>query len=473
MEDGGMTDDRDDETRALWEHAVDARLSRQPLSPDASIGWGAAERFARLHGDDLRYDHRRARWLLWSGHRWTPDTDGALTRIALEFVRAWQHEAVELTNRTRADAMLKFARRLERRDALTAMLAIARDLRPIADAGDQWDADPWLLGVPNGVIDLRTGALRPGWRADRITMTASVVFDAQATCPRWERFLDEIFDGDAELVAFIARAVGYSLTGNTREQCLFLCHGAGSNGKGTLTTTLTGILGDYAYNMPFTTIESQQRAAIPNDLAALVGRRLVVASETNDGTRLNEARIKALTGCDPITARFLHSEFFTFEPVAKFWLAVNHKPIVRDDSYGFWRRMRLVPFDRTFAIDGRLADTLAHEAPGILAWAVRGALAWQRDGLTAPAAVLTATEEYERDSDPLAAFFAEACRLDPDAETGANDLYKHYRGWADGHAFSERERLSTTMFGRKMAERFRRAHTRAGGVYFGVSTRRA
>ena len=434
---------------------------------------GAAERFNRLHGDDVRYDHRRGRWLVWQGHRWVPDADAAVTRLALGFVRDWQRASVEIADRDRREQIFKFAHRLERRDALASMLAFARDLKPIADAGDCWDQHDYLLGVPNGVIDLRTGTLRPGRRDDRITMSTAVPFDPEAACPRWQRFVSEIFGGSVELVTFAHRAIGYSLTGDTSEQCLFMGHGNGANGKGTHTNTLAFVLGDYAYVMPFTTLELQQRTAIPNDVAALVGRRYVIASETSDGTRLNESRVKALTGGDPMTARFLHGEFFTFRPAAKFWLSVNHKPVVRDDSHGFWRRMRLVPFEQTFPVNPTLADELQAEAPGILAWAVRGCLAWQADGLDAPPAVLNATREYERDSDPLAAFLDEACDLEPTAEVGASELFDHYKRWAERHGLSERERLTATLFGRKLAERFRHERRRTGKVYFGLARRQA
>jgi putative DNA primase/helicase len=297
-------------------------------------------------------------------------------------------------------------------------------------------------------------------------MQVGVVFEPDATCERWSRFLDEIFDGDAELISFVHRAVGYSLSGDTSEQCLFLAYGTGSNGKGTLINTLKEILGDYGSNMPFSTIEMHQRSAIPNDLAALVGRRLVIAAETNDGTRLNEARVKALTGCDPVTARFLHREFFTFEPVAKFWLSVNHKPVVRDDSHGFWRRIRLIPFLKTFPVNNTLKVELAAEMPGILAWAVRGCVEWQREGLNPPAAVLNATKAYERDSDALAMFLDEACVLNAGCEVGATTLFQHYKSWADGHGMTERERLTATMFGRKLGERFTKGADTANRVVY-------
>lgn len=431
---------------------------------------GAAERFARLHGDDVRFDHRRERWLMWDGHRWTPDADAAVTRLALAFARDWQREAVDIPDRDRRENVIKHALRLERRDAMNNVLALARAMKPIADAGDGWDADPWLLGVQNGVIDLRTGTLRPGSHADRLTMSTSVDFDPDAPCPRWTRFVAEVFGCDQqELISFVERAVGYSLAGDTSEQCLFLLYGSGSNGKGTFANTLKRVLGDYAWNMPFTTIESKDRTSIPNDLAALVARRFVTASETNDGTRLNEARVKTLTGCDPITARFLHGEFFTFEPAAKFWLSVNHKPIVRDDSYGFWRRIRLIPFTRTFSVNAMLGEELRAEAKGILAWAVRGCLAWQDLGLQAPAVVLDATREYEQDSDPFGQFVDEACELDSAAEVGASELFDHYRQWADRHGLSDRERLTATLFGRKASERFQHIRTNHGKAYLGVA----
>jgi putative DNA primase/helicase len=237
-----------------------------------------------------------------------------------------------------------------------------------------------------------------------------------------------------------------------------------------LTNTIGRMLGDYAYNMPFSTIEMRDRPSIPNDLAALRGRRFVTASETNDGTRLNESRVKALTGCDPVTARFLHGEWFTFEPVGKFWLSVNHKPVVRDDSHGFWRRIRLVPFTQRFDVNPDLERELALEWPGILRWCVEGCLAWQREGLKPPAAIAQATEDYAAESDVLAMFLDEACEITPDAQVRASDLYVHYTRWADTHGL-KRERLSGTSFGRKVSERFKKERDRGGHVYLGIARR--
>ena len=247
------------------------------------------------------------------------------------------------------------------------MLAIARSVLPIADAGDNWDTDPWLLGVPNGVVDLRSGTLRLGRPDDRISMQAVAPFDADAMCPWWDATVSEIFCGDVELVAYVDRFVGYSLTGVCREEVLAFAYGGGANGKGTLMNTLAWLLGDYANDLPFSALELHERSGIPNDIAKIVGKRFVTSSESGETRRLNEARVKALTGRDPITARFLHQEFFTFQPVAKFWLATNHKPVVRDTSVGFWRRIRLIPFTQSFAKkpDLGLKDRLREEASSV------------------------------------------------------------------------------------------------------------
>ncbi len=432
---------------------------------------GAAESFCAARGDDLRYDHRRGRWLVWQGHRFIADADGAVTRLALKHVREQQHHALDIPDGVERQKQTEHWAKFDRRAALDNMLAIAKALPPVADAGDRWDADRYVLGVSNGVVDLQSGALRPGRREDGVIMSAGVPFDPMATCPRWTQFLTEIFAGDEELVGFVQRAVGYSLLGLTSEQCLFVLYGTGANGKSTFVITVKFVLGDYAWNMPFSTIELRNRAAIPNDLAALVGRRFVIASETNDGTRLNEGRVKALTGCDPVTARFLHQEFFTFEPVAKFWLSVNHKPVVRDDSHGFWRRIRLIPFTRRFAPHLGLLNELRHEAPGVLAWAVRGCLDWQRRGLQPPAVVTAATAQYECESDPLADFIDEAIDREPDSVVTGSDLYQHYKVWADRHGLNELERLSATAFGSKAGERFERVRSSRGQLYRGITRR--
>lgn len=386
---------------------------------------GDAEFFTARNGELTRYDHRRDRWLLFDHHIWVPQTNGEVERLALESVRARQRAAEGSKER------LKWAAGGESRNRQLNLLALAQNMLPIADAGDKWDLDPWLLGAQNGVIDLRTGTLREGLPDDRITMRVRVSFDPSARCPLWDDTVAKIFQGNEQLIAYFDRFVGYSLTGDCREECLAMCWGGGANGKGTLMNTLAWLLGDYADDLPFSAFELHSRGSIPNDVAKIVGKRFVTASETAETRRLNEARVKALTGRDPITARFLHQEFFTFQPVAKFWLATNHKPIVHDDSDGFWRRLHLIPFAASFVErpDRTLKDKLREEGTGILARAVRGCMAWQREGLDPPDIVRNATRTYRDASLPLARFLDQCCIEQEGARATFGDLFSEYMRW--------------------------------------------
>ena len=226
------------------------------------------------------------------------------------------------------------------------------------------------------------------------------------------------------------------------------------------------IIGSYTYDAPFSTFELSQRSVIPNDLAALVGRRFVTRSETNEGTRLNEARIKSLSGQDPVTARFLHCEFFTFQPVAKFFLAVNHRPKVLDDSFGFWRRVRLIPFNRQFTgadDDKNLLEKLIAEASGILNWLLEGCLQWQAHGLdNIPVSISTATTEYQNESDPLSQFILDQCVINPQGKVPGKQLYEAYTKWCTDQGMRDREQLTNTAFGRRMKEKFKKLMKRAG-----------
>ena len=391
-------------------------------------------------------------------------------------MRHRQAEAIEITDRKLKEKVLKFTIAAESKPALDKLVSLAKNFPPMADSGERWDTDDWLSGAPNGVLDWRTGTLRPGDPADRITRSLGVPFDPDAQAPRWCRFIEEVFDGDHDLIGFVHRYLGYACTGITREQVLALFWGAGGNGKGVLMHVIAYVLGDYFRNMAFSTVELKHRATIPNDLAALEGARVVTASESGE-VRLNEPRIKALTGCDPVTARYLYGEPFTFTPTATFILATNTKPVVADNSFGFWRRLKLVPFTRCFegsARDEHLEDYLkVHEGSGILRWLVDGCLEWQRRGLGEPASVRDATDEYRAESDPIADFIAETCDSAVTAVTRGSDLFAAYCKWADQQRLSKLERLNAKDFGRRMAEKFSRRHTSTGKVYDGVTLRKS
>ena len=437
---------------------------------------GQAEYFTTMYSDRLRYDHRRGRWLEWDRHYWREDTDGQVVRLALKAARDRYEGAIKIKDLKERGIESDFAIKSEQRAKLDAATAIAMNLHPIADSGEMWDADPWRFGVANGIVDLQTGTLRAGRQDDRITMQSCIVFDDTATAPRWESFLPEIFGDDHDLIGWLQRFFGYCMTGITREQVNLIGHGHGSNGKGRLSAALRHVFGPYAYNAPFNTFELNNRSPIPNDLAALVGKRLVTSSETVEGTRLNEARMKALAGEDPITARFLNHEFFTFMPQCKLFLTVNHRPRVQDDTYGFWRKVRLIPFNQQFkgqADDKRLLDKLFAEASGILNWLIQGCLEWQDHGLgDTPESAKQATAEYQADSDPLSAFL-EYYQPTVPAGVGVSgkDFYQAYSQYCQDQGMQDRELLSNTTFGRRMAQKFKKSHERGGAMYADVGTK--
>jgi putative DNA primase/helicase len=267
--------------------------------------------------------------------------------------------------------------------------------------------------------------------------------------------------------------IGYSLTGDNREQCVFLCWGEGSNGKSTFLEVLRNVFGTYAHNLPFSAFELTGRSSIPNDIAPLVGKRFVTAIETNDAVRLNEARMKALTGEDAITARFMYREFFTFRPVCKIWLAFNHKPIVTDDFHGFWRRIRLIPFKAAFTgtdIDSQMISKLMAEATGILSWGVRGCLRWQAQGLGMPSTVTDATTIYRSESDPLRDFLDDCCTLQTDGQIPVKYLWGRYMDWVKENNI--RTPLRRPQFSERLeklgAQKLRFGHDRTW-TWFGIS----
>jgi len=431
---------------------------------------GDAEAFAAERAATVRYDHRRGRYLIADPDSgiWLPDDQQQLTQMAKEVMRSRQRRATEMVDLIKRRDSWKWAFAGESRSRINNMLALGQSVRPISDSGDGWDAQPWLLGAPNGVVDLQTGKLRKALPPERITMRVRVAFDPDATCPLFEQALLEIFAGDKSLIAYVQRALGYSISGDCREECFFLLWGAGANGKSTVITVITFVLSDYADNVPFSSLELHRHSGstIPNDIAKLDRKRFVTASESGD-VRLNESRVKALTGRDPITARFLHQEFFTFEPVAKFWLATNSKPEVRDNSEGFWRRVHLIPFTESFVgkEDKTLKDRLRGEATGILNWLIQGCLKWQSEGLNPPDVVMNATREYRNDSEQLSRFISDACIVEEHATVQAGELFRAYKAWCEGSR--EKPDLNQTTFGMSMRKRFR-VEDRRTTLYLGV-----
>jgi putative DNA primase/helicase len=393
---------------------------------------GNANRLVHRHGRDIRYCFDTRHWLVWTGSRWADDRQSLIQGKADEMVHEMYQSAYSIDNEKEAKKQSAWALQSQNRSRLDSMIALAQAKVPIEI--DKLDADPMLIGVENGYVDLKTGELLPAERGRYVTKIAAVEYDAEAKAPRWLQFLDEIFAGNTELIEFVQRAVGYSLTGDTREQCFFLLHGRGRNGKSTFIETLLSLLGPHAMATQPETIMMTRRdsgSASP-ELAAMPGIRLLSTVETQENRRLNESLVKQLVGGDRITARKLYADFFQFYPEFKLWLASNYLPEIKDTSYAMWRRIRLVPFDVQFTDetdDQDLKRKLLAELPGILTWAVQGCRAWQRDGLTAPASVLKATVEYQHSQDPIADFIDERIELSDVFVSTKAEVYRTYETW--------------------------------------------
>lgn len=415
---------------------------------------GNAERLVARHGRDLHFCHPWQKWLIWDGTRFAIDDRGEITLRSVETVRSIYDEASSAADKEDRFNIAKWAKSSESKARIDAMNALARVQPGVPQVPDELDSDPFALNVLNGTLDLTNGTLRPHSRSDLITKICPVEFDADAECPTWLAFLDRIMAGNARLIRFLQRAIGYSLTATTGERVLFILYGTGANGKSTLLETLGALLGDYATTTPTDTLMvKRDSSSASNDLAPLKGLRLVAAAEAEDGRRLAEARIKQLTGNDQITARFLYGEFFSFRPKFKIWLSTNHKPIIRGTDEGIWDRIKLIPFDVRIPLeerDGSLLNSLQAELSGILTWAIMGCLEWQKYGLGTPDEILEAGTAYRHEMDVLGAFIADCCEVDTPLSATAADLYSAYTKWCED---SGEFKLSQRSFGMRLAER--------------------
>lgn len=449
--------------------AFDALRKIEANSAERNTDLGNARRLIRLHGADLRYAPGLG-WLVWDGVRWRVDENGEAMRRAKDTVQAIYTEAARENDDVRRQQLAKWAASSESVNRLAAMIELARTEPGVHITIEALDSDPWLLGVTNGVVDLRTGRLRTARRDDLITKCAPVAFDPKAECPEFKRFLNRIFNGDKNLIAYVQRAFGYSLTGDTQEQCLFLLHGTGENGKSTLLSAAGAVLGDYATTTPTATLMAKNHDSIPNDIARLRGARFVDAVETEEGRRFAESLIKQLTGGDRIAGRFLHKEYFEFKPRFKLWIAANHKPTIRGDDHAIWRRIRLIPFavqiQKSEKVLNFFEAKLRPELPGILRWAVEGCRQWRHDGLKQPTAVSNATGAYRQEMDALRTWIEERCETGKNKKGQAARLYDSYKQWT---LDCGEKTLAQRDFARRMEERnFKRKREKTGFVYLGV-----
>lgn len=398
---------------------------------------GLASRFIEQFAGQAKHVAAWGKWLFWDGKRWEID----------EVLRALD-ESRRLCRIASAEVDEMHANAIASADKISSVLKLARSDKRIGVMVETLDPDFWVLNTPSGIIDLRTSNLtdhNPDACCTKITAVGP-----GGECPRWRQFLCEITGGDAELEAFLQRVAGYCLTGDTRDHAIFFCYGTGANGKGVFLNTLSKILRDYATTAPMETFTVSQVEQHPTELAGLRGARLVTAQETEQGHRWAEAKIKRLTGGDPIKARFMMQDFFEYTPQFKLLIAGNHRPSLRNVDEALRRRFHMIPFTVTIPEDQRdreLAEKLVPEWPGILLWMIEGCLDWQRVGLDPPAAVRTATNDYLSAEDALNLWIDECCDVGPYEHDTLSALFVSWQKWAEraGEYVGSRKKLAQAL----------------------------
>lgn len=436
---------------------------------------GNAERLHDLYGDILRYSYTDKRWVYYSEGKWSYDNVGysrTLVDSSVEMMKQEQALCADYDRKNDTDMEKQFVKHLKKSRSFsgkTNMLHEFEHYDPVIPA--MLDKCKHILNCKNGMVNLKTGELMPHDKKALITKIARCDYDSTSGKPeKWLSFLNDIFGGDLELIRYIQKAIGYSLSGSTTEQCAFFLYGTGRNGKSTFLEVVRSIMGDYATNIqPQTIMVKPSSGNSPNsDIARLKGARFVTSVEPNEGMRIDEGLLKQLTGDDVVTARKLYGDEFEFKPEFKLWMATNHKPVIRGTDTGIWRRIHLIPFTVQIPldkVDRHLKYKLAEEFPAILKWAIDGCRLWQSEGLAMPKAVLDAVREYQHEMDVISAF-TDACCIIRQGEVKSSVLYAVYAQWAEEN---NEYKMSSTKFGVEVCKRFEKVKKRDGLFYRGIS----
>lgn len=426
-----------------------------------------AEKLVDVNGNNLLYCAAWGKWMIWDGKTWQDD----LTLKIFDYSRNTCKEAAAELEARDHNARSGAAKKVASAQTVYAVEKLARSDRRVAATTDQWDSDFWILNTPGGIVDLKTGEIKHHNRNFYCTKITAVA--PHGECQQWFAFLDQVTAGDKELQKFLQRFAGYALTGETKEHALPFAYGTGGNGKGVFVNTLTGIMRNYATVASMDTFTASQSDRHPTDLAMLRGARLVTAQETEEGRRWAESKIKAMTGGDPITARFMRQDFFTFQPQFKLLIAGNHKPGLRNVDQAIRRRFYLIPFTVTIPpdkADKALPEKLKAEWPGILQWMIEGCLEWQRIGLQPPASVRAATDEYLESEDAIGAWLDENTDRKPECYENTTDLYQSWNAWAQAAGEFPG---SLKAFSHKMASKgFHKGEGRRRRDFIGISLKR-
>lgn len=435
---------------------------------------GNAERLIALHGRNIKFNPLLQKWMIWSGKHWEIDENLKIERLAKDVIKRIQAAGDKI--KVDDEGMEKYKKQIksfvlksENDGRIKAMLNQSKSQMGVILRNT--DEDIFKLNVFNGTLNLKTGELESHNRKDNITKLIDIKYSPKTKCDNWLNFLDKIFQGDKELIDYIHKTIGYSLTGDMTEQCFYMCYGGGANGKSTFLNTIQRILGDYGDSLKGSSLMIKRNDdGARGDLAKLKSKRFVIASELNEGQTFDESLLKALTGGDIVPVRYLYGEEFPLKPQFKLWIGTNEKPKVKGTNLGIWRRVRLIPFFHTFKDEEKDPDFyekfIEPELEGILNWAVEGCLLWQREGIEIPKKVMMAVEEYQSEMDSIGRFIEECCILGADYTAKASHLYDFYVKWCIENREHE---LSNVKFGKKITEKgFNKAKKKNGIFYDGI-----
>lgn len=432
---------------------------------------GNADRFVDRYGDSYKYSYTNKQFYVYDGAKWAADDSGMIRRLIDEMIESMKHEKITVPAGEDPEEFKRdFLKFIKKSRGTTAKKNITDEIkhrRPIAPG--EFDKDDMLLNVANGYLDLPSQKLYKHDIHKNFSMQSYIDHTEKMQPTIWLEFLNDIFDGDESVIKYLQKALGYSLTGSTREQVMFILHGKGRNGKSIFVETIAEILGDYSKTMQADSLMVKKHGGVNTDIARLEGARFVSSSEPNEGFRFDEGLIKQLTGGDKVTARYLYGNEFEYTPKFKIWVSTNHKPLIAGTDDGIWRRLVLIPFDVQIPdekVDKNLKYKLLREAPAILDWMVQGTYLWMKEGMEQPEKIKVAGINYRNEMDVIEGFVRDQCdRVSEEEFEMSKELYRSYTNWADE---TGEYKMSMKKFGIKMKEKFNSKRTKTGVRYYGL-----
>lgn len=433
---------------------------------------GNADRFIDRYGNLYKYSYIANKFYIYDGMKWKIDDKGSIRKLIDEMIESIKDEKIihgdDVTEEEAREFFQKYYKKTRGTQAKKNIMNELMHRRPATP--DDFDRDDMLINVANGYIDLTSRELYKHDINKMFSQITNTDYTEKMQPAVWLDFLNDIFAGDQEVIRYIQKALGYSLTGSTREQIMFILFGKGRNGKSIFVEVISEILGDYSNNMQAKSLMVKKNDNVNTDIARLSKARFVTSSEPNEGFRFDEGLIKQLTGGDKVTARFLYAEEFEYTPKFKIWVSTNHKPIIRGTDDGIWRRLVLIPFDVQIPeekVDKDLKYKLLREAPAILNWMAEGAYMWMQEGLAMPEKLKEAVQKYRNEMDTLGQFIEDCCKVDKNSSEKVSNLHQAYKTWSNDNLTSTKV-LGMKSFSQKMEERFVKESRRDANYFIGI-----